>query len=237
LAGGDRATDYDMASTKERFRQVTREIETATLAAGRAAGSVQLLAVSKRQPVSAIAELAALGQTRFGENFVQEACEKIAALADHALEWHFIGRLQSNKTREVATHFDWVHSIDRLKIARRLNEQRPAAAAPLNVCIEVNVSDESAKGGIAVDAVPDFAQQIRTLPRLKLRGLMALPAPTEDVARQRESFAVLARLARRLADDDFDTLSMGTSGDFTAAIAEGATIVRVGTALFGPRSD
>lgn len=226
-----------MTSSPERFRQLKQEIETATLAAGRAPGSVQLLAVSKRQPVSAIAELAALGQRRFGENFVQEACAKIAALGDDALEWHFIGRLQSNKTREVATHFSWVHSVDRLKIARRLNDQRPAAAAPLNVCIEVNVSGESAKGGIAPDEVPQLARQIRALPRLSLRGLMALPAPTDNSARQRESFAVVARLAERLADTDFDTLSMGTSGDFAAAIAEGATVVRVGTALFGPRVD
>lgn len=237
LSGSDRETDSAMTSTNERFEQVTQQIETATRAAGRAPGSVRLLAVSKRQSVGAIAELAALGQTRFGENFVQEACAKIAALADYALEWHFIGRLQSNKTREVATHFSWVHSVDRVKIARRLNDQRPPAAPPLNICIEVNVSDESGKGGIAVDEVPAFAQQVRALPRLKLRGLMALPAPTDDVARQRESFAVLARLATNLADEDFDTLSMGTSGDFAAAIAEGATIVRVGTALFGPRGD
>lgn len=237
LTGSRGETDSDMSSTQERLRQLTQQIEAATRAAGRAPGSVQLLAVSKRQAVGAIAELAALGQTRFGENFVQEASAKIAALADYPLEWHFIGRLQSNKTREVATHFSWVHSVDRLKIARRLNDQRPPEAAPLNVCIEVNVSDEPGKGGIAVDAAADLVQQIRTLPRLKLRGLMALPAPTDDVGRQRESFAILARLAKSLADEDFDTLSMGTSGDFTAAIAEGATIVRVGTALFGSRAD
>lgn len=237
LSGGGRETDCTMTTTYERFGRVKQEIEAATAAAGRAPGSVQLLAVSKRQPAAAIAELAALGQTRFGENFVQEACAKIAALADHALEWHFIGQLQSNKTRDVAAHFSWVHSIDRLKIARRLSEQRPPAAPALNVCIEVNVSEESGKGGIAVDSVAEFARQIRALPRLKLRGLMALPAPTDDVARQRESFAVLARLAATLADEDFDTLSMGTSGDFAAAIAEGATMVRVGTALFGPRTD
>ena len=225
-----------MTSTSDRYEHVTGQIEAAARAAGRAPGSVQLLAVSKRQPVGAIAELAALGQIRFGENFVQEACAKIAALDGYALEWHFIGRLQSNKTREVATHFSWVHSIDRLKIARRLSEQRPATAPPLNVCIEVNISGESGKGGITMNEAPEFATQVRALPRLKLRGLMALPAPTEDVARQRESFALLARLAKRIADDDFDTLSMGTSGDFTAAIAEGATIVRVGTALFGPRA-
>jgi hypothetical protein len=225
-----------MTSTSDRYEHVTGQIEAAARAAGRAAGSVQLLAVSKRQPVGAIAELAALGQIRFGENFVQEACAKIAALDGYGLEWHFIGRLQSNKTREVATHFSWVHSIDRLKIARRLSEQRPATAPPLNVCIEVNISGESGKGGITMNEAPEFATQVRALPRLKLRGLMALPAPTEDVARQRESFALLARLAKRIADDDFDTLSMGTSGDFTAAIAEGATIVRVGTALFGPRA-
>jgi len=226
-----------MTSSSDRYQQLTEQIEAAARAAGRAAGSVQLLAVSKRQPVAAIAELAALGQMRFGENFVQEACAKIAALDGYALEWHFIGRLQSNKTREVATHFSWVHSIDRLKIARRLSEQRPSTAPPLNVCIEVNISGESGKGGITMDEAPEFAAQVRALPRLKLRGLMALPAPTDDVARQRESFALLARLADNIADDDFDTLSMGTSGDFTAAIAEGATIVRVGTALFGPRAD
>tara|TARA_R110002073_G_scaffold79585_3_gene191883 strand:+ start:769 stop:1503 length:735 start_codon:yes stop_codon:yes gene_type:complete len=237
LSGALRETDSDMTSTSDRYEHVTGQIEAAARAAGRAPGSVQLLAVSKRQPVGAIAELAALGQIRFGENFVQEACAKIAALDGYALEWHFIGRLQSNKTREVATHFSWVHSIDRLKIARRLSEQRPATAPPLNVCIEVNISGESGKGGITMDEAPEFAAQVRALPRLKLRGLMALPAPTGDVARQRESFALLARLAKHIADDDFDTLSMGTSGDFTAAIAEGATIVRVGTALFGPRAD
>ncbi|MGR9089180.1 MAG: YggS family pyridoxal phosphate-dependent enzyme [Gammaproteobacteria bacterium] len=226
-----------MTSAKERYRQVRQQIETAAIDAGRDPALVRLLAVSKRQPVSAIAELAALGHTRFGENFVQEACPKIAALCDHALEWHFIGRLQSNKTRDVAAHFSWVHSIDRLKIAQRLNDQRPTAAAPLNVCIEVNISGESGKGGIAAAELPGLAEQIRALPRLKLRGVMALPAPTDDIARQRDSFAALAELATSLADDDFDTLSMGTSGDFAAAIAEGATIVRIGTALFGPRTD
>ena len=164
-----------MTSTSDRYEHVTGQIEAAARAAGRAPGSVQLLAVSKRQPVGAIAELAALGQIGFGENFVQEACAKIAALDGYALEWHFIGRLQSNKTREVATHFSWVHSIDRLKIARRLSEQRPATAPPLNVCIEVNISGESGKGGITMDEAPEFAAQVRALPRLKLRGLMALP--------------------------------------------------------------
>ena len=226
-----------MTSANDRYQLLRQQIETAASAAGREPASVQLLAVSKRQPVDAIAELAALGQTRFGENFVQEACAKIAALRDLALEWHFIGRLQSNKTRDVATHFSWVHSVDRVKIAQRLNDQRPPAAAPLNVCIEVNISSEPGKGGVGTDELAGLAAQIRALPRLKLRGLMALPAPTDDIVRQRESFAALARLAASVADNDFDTLSMGTSGDFAAAIAEGATIVRVGTALFGPRAD
>ena len=226
-----------MIGVTENFRKIQDLLAKATADAGRSGDHIRLLAVSKRKPVEAILQAAAAGQRDFGENFVQEACAKIAALDGYALEWHFIGRLQSNKTREVATHFSWVHSIDRLKIARRLSEQRPSTAPPLNVCIEVNISGESGKGGITMDEAPEFAAQVRALPRLKLRGLMALPAPTDDVARQRESFALLARLADNIADDDFDTLSMGTSGDFTAAIAEGATIVRVGTALFGPRAD
>lgn len=237
LAAAADKQESDMTSANVRYAQVRQQIDSAAIDAGREPASVQLLAVSKRQPVGAIAELAALGQTRFGENFVQEAVPKITALREHALEWHFIGRLQSNKTREVATHFSWVHSVDRLKIARRLSDQRPPAAAPLNVCIEVKLSSESGKGGIAVNELPALAGQIRALPRLKLRGLMALPAPTDDSARQRDAFATLAALAAGVADDDFDTLSMGTSGDFVAAISEGATIVRIGTALFGPRAD
>lgn len=226
-----------MTSANERYAKILGDIEHAATAAGRDPASVLLLAVSKRQPVSAIAGLAALGQRRFGENFVQEASVKIATLADRELEWHFIGRLQSNKTREVAAHFAWMHSIDRLKIAQRLNDQRPTGAPPLNVCVEVNISGEPGKGGIDPDELPEFTGRLRAMPRLMVRGLMALPAPTDDYAAQRRAFRAVADLAATAGGNGLDTLSIGTSGDYQAAIAEGATIVRIGTALFGPRGE
>lgn len=200
-------------------------------------GSVALLAVSKTFPAAAIAALHARGQRCFGESYVQEALVKISELAPLDIEWHFIGRIQSNKTRDVAKHFSWVHGLDRLAIAQRLNDQRPAAAAPLNVCIEINVDDESSKAGVSLAALPELAHAIAGLPRLRLRGLMALPAPTAEFALQKAAFthAHAAMEDLRHHGLPLDTLSMGTSGDLEAAVAAGATIVRIGTALFGPR--
>lgn len=219
----------------ERYTQVRQRIRDAAVRYGRDPEGVQLLAVSKRQPLAAIREAAACGQRRFGENYLQEAAAKIADLSALSLEWHFIGQLQSNKTKQVATAFDWVHSVDRLKIAQRLNEQRPASAAPLNICIEVNLSGEGTKGGCSPAEVPDFVTRLRDFERLAVRGLMALPAPETDFARQRQAFRELYAIFAAVARPEFDTLSMGTSNDFEAAIAEGSTMVRIGTALFGPR--
>lgn len=207
------------------------------MAAGRLPDSVKLLAVSKTKPISAIREAAAAGQRDFGENYVQEGVEKILALADHGLVWHFIGPLQSNKTRSVAEHFDWVHSIERLKIAQRLSEQRPSHLAPLQVCVQVNVSGESSKSGCSPDEAADLCVAVAGLPRLQLRGLMAIPAPADDLAEQRRPCRQLREIyaalrARGLA---LDTLSMGMSHDMEAAILEGATLVRIGTAIFGER--
>ncbi|MCP5125259.1 MAG: YggS family pyridoxal phosphate-dependent enzyme [Gammaproteobacteria bacterium] len=201
--------------------------------------SVQLLAASKTQPATAIAALAAIGQRRFGENYLQEALDKMAGLKALDLEWHFIGPIQTNKTRGIAEHFAWVHSVDRLKIAERLNAQRPDELPPLNICLEVNLDQEPSKHGLDPSAVAEAARTIAALPRLRLRGLMAIPAPASDFDRQRQPFARLRELRDRLNADDglaLDTLSMGMSDDLEAAIAEGATLVRVGAALFGPRA-
>lgn len=203
----------------------------------RPSGSVQLLAVSKTQPVAAIAALAAAGQSAFGENYAQEALDKIAALATLGLEWHFIGPLQANKTRAVAERFAWVHSVDRLKIAERLSVQRPIELPPLNICLQVNIDREPAKHGLDPSEVAAVAQAVAVLPNLRLRGLMAIPAPVADFAAQRRPLARLRELQESLnsAGLALDTLSMGMSDDLEAAIAEGATWVRIGTALFGPR--
>jgi len=206
--------------------------------AQREPGAVKLLAVSKKQPVDKILEAAKDGQRDFGENFVQEGLEKIAMTASEDLVWHFIGHLQTNKTRAVAEHFDWVHTIDRQKTAARLSRQRPAEKPPLNVCLQVNLDDEAAKSGISPDALPELARAVQDLPNLKLRGLMCLPATRNTPEEQREPFARLRELAESLAANgiEIDTLSMGMSGDYDAAIAEGATLVRIGTAIFGPRT-
>ena len=200
-------------------------------------GAVRLLAVSKTQPAAAIAALTAAGQTGFGENYVQEALDKMAELAALALEWHFIGPVQTNKTRSVAENFAWIHSIDRLSIAERLSAQRPATLPPLNVCLQVNLDREATKHGLDEDAVGVVARAVAVLPRLRLRGLMAIPAPTADFAAQRCAFARVRRVQEQLiaAGLALDTLSMGMSDDLEAAVAEGATVVRIGTALFGPR--
>ena len=221
-----------------RLRAVQAQVARAADEAGRDAASVCLLAVSKTFDAAAVRGLAACGQREFGENYLQEALEKQAALRDLPLEWHFIGPIQSNKTRAIAENFSWVHSVDRLKIAERLSAQRPAGLPPLQVCIEVNVSGEASKGGVAPAELPALAAAVAALPGLQLRGLMAIPAPTSDVAAQRAAFRQVRELydalrARGLA---LDTLSMGMSGDLEAAILEGATIVRIGTALFGERT-
>lgn len=213
-------------------------IARAAEAAGRDAAEVRLLAVSKTWPADSVREAAAAGQRAFGENYVQEGAEKVDALAGLGLEWHFIGPLQSNKTRLVANRFVWVHSIDRLKIAERLSAQRDAHLPLLDVCIQVNVSGEASKSGVAPGELPELAHAVAGLPRLRLRGLMAIPEPTSDVALQRARFATLRQLRDQLNADGLalDTLSMGMSDDLEAAIAEGSTMVRVGTAIFGSRS-
>jgi pyridoxal phosphate enzyme (YggS family) len=227
-----------MTTIMANLQAVRDRVAAAALAAGRRADAVAVLAVSKTWPAASVREAAAAGQRAFGENYVQEGGDKIAALAGLGLEWHFIGPLQSNKTRAVAAHFDWVHSIDRLRLAERLSAQRDAAAAPLNVCIQVNVSGERSKSGVAPDAVRDLACAVASLPRLRLRGLMCIPEPSRDEAVLRARFAMLRRLRDELAAHGLalDTLSMGMSDDLEAAIAEGSTIVRIGTAIFGSRA-
>lgn len=221
----------------DRLRAVRDRIHAAEQRFQRPPGAVRLLAVSKTQPVTAVAAMAAAGQTGFGENYVQEALDKMTELAALALEWHFIGPIQANKTRPIAERFAWVHSVDRLKLAERLSAQRPASLPPLNVCLQVNIDREPTKHGLDPAEVSAIAAAVAVLPRLRLRGLMAIPAPTTDFAAQRPAFARLRILQDQLtaAGLALDTLSMGMSDDLEAAIAEGATLVRVGTALFGPR--
>ncbi|MCO7544998.1 YggS family pyridoxal phosphate-dependent enzyme [Stutzerimonas nitrititolerans] len=224
-----------MSTIANNIAKVAARIREAAQAAGRDPDTVGLLAVSKTQPAGAIREANGAGLSDFGENYLQEALEKQADLADLALTWHFIGPIQSNKTRAIAEHFDWVHSVDRLKIAQRLSEQRPTELPPLNVCLQVNVSGEASKSGCAPQDVAELARAIATLPNLRLRGLMAIPEPTDDRAEQHAAFARLRQLQQTLALE-LDTLSMGMSQDLEAAIAEGATWVRIGTALFGARA-
>ncbi len=205
--------------------------------AGRDPDSVRLLAVSKKQPLDAVRAAADLGQRDFGENTVQEGLEKIQAAADERLIWHFIGHLQSNKTRVVAENFHWVHTIDKPKTANRLSSQRPPELGPLSVCLQVNIDNEPSKSGTSIDAVPELAAACSELPNIRLRGLMCLPAIREGFEAQRRPFARLRELAETLQDSGLpiDTLSMGMTADYRAAIFEGATIVRIGTAVFGPR--
>jgi PLP dependent protein len=229
-----------MSSIPANLQQVGGRIAASCAAARRPVQSVTLLAVSKTQPSSVVRDAFNAGQRSFGENYVQEALDKIAALHDLRadVQWHLIGPLQSNKTKAVAEAFDWVHSVDRLKVAERLSAQRPPAMTPLNVCLQVNVSGEASKSGVMPAEVAALAQAVARLPGLKLRGLMSIPEPTDDVALQRQQHASLAALLHRLNADhalQLDTLSMGMSADLDAAIAEGATIVRVGTAIFGSR--
>jgi pyridoxal phosphate enzyme (YggS family) len=221
----------------DNITKLTDRMRLATEINGRDATSVTLLAVSKTQPGSAIRIAAASGITNLGENYLQEALDKMTVLADLPLCWHFIGPIQSNKTRSIAEHFDWVHSVDRLKIARRLSEQRPAEMPPLQVCLQLNISGESSKSGVSPDALAQLAAAVDELPALRLRGLMAIPAASTDIAVQRRSFAQLRHCLEALQATlpGLDTLSMGMSADLESAIAEGATIVRIGTGVFGPR--
>ena len=221
-----------------RLQNLVERIARAARAAGRDPAGVRLLAVSKTWPADSVREAAEAGQRAFGENYVQEGVAKVEALAGLGLEWHFIGPLQSNKTRLVANSFAWVHSVDRLKVAERLSGQRDVHLPPLEVCIQVNVSGEASKSGAAPDEVPELARAVAALPRLRLRGLMAIPEPTSDVALQRARFASLRQLRDQLNAGglQLDTLSMGMSDDLEAAIAEGSTMVRVGTAIFGGRA-
>ncbi|MEZ5523753.1 MAG: YggS family pyridoxal phosphate-dependent enzyme [Pseudomonadales bacterium] len=225
-------------SIAENISQVSSRIRAAENAAGRIPGIVQLIAVSKTRTANEVRKAVAAGARHIGENYLQEALDKQSELAGEDIVWHFIGPIQSNKTSAIANHFDWVHSIDRLKIARRLNDQRETGKAPLNVCIQVNISDETTKSGVPLAELPALAKQIAELPNLKLRGLMAIPSPnqpeaslTRDFARMKQSLAALNRGGLEL-----DTLSMGMSGDLEAAIAAGSTMVRIGTAIFGPRN-
>jgi pyridoxal phosphate enzyme (YggS family) len=228
-----------MATIADNLHQVRLRIERACADAGRPAQSVKLLAVGKTFPPDALRAAFDAGARCFGENYVAEAIDKISVLADlrERIEWHLIGPLQANKTRVVAEHFDWVHSVDRLKIAQRLSEQRPAQLPPLQLCLQVNISGEASKSGLAIDEVPEGARAVAALPRVRLRGLMAIPAPAADVAAQRAPHARLRALLLQLQHEGLalDTLSMGMTADLEAAIAEGATIVRVGTAIFGAR--
>jgi PLP dependent protein len=227
-----------MAPIAANLQAVRARVERAARAAGRVPGEIVLVAASKTFPAEHIAQAHAAGQRAFGENYAQEAVDKITKLAHLRLEWHFIGPIQSNKTAAIASHFQWVHSVERGKIAQRLNAARPEKLPPLDVCIQVNVSGEGSKSGVAPGEEVALADAIAGLPRLKLRGLMAIPEPTTDTALARRRCALLRELKERLAARGhvLDTLSMGMSDDLEAAIAEGATMVRVGTAIFGPRS-
>lgn len=226
-----------MTTIAATLQAVHDRIARASQAAGRRADEIQLIAVSKTVPADRIAEAYRCGQRAFGESYVQEALAKIATLRDLPLEWHYIGPIQSNKTRAIAEHFHWVHSIDRVKIAERLAAARPRDMPPLEVCIQLNVSGEATKGGVAPGGELALARAIAALPQLKLRGLMAIPEPTDDVSVQRERYAAVrqARDALVAAGFPLDTLSMGMSDDLEAAVAEGATFVRIGTAIFGAR--
>lgn len=227
-----------MSAIATNLQAVQTRISTAARAAGRPPESIALLAVSKTWPLASVIDAAAAGQRAFGENYVQEGVDKASATVDRNLDWHFIGPLQSNKTRPVAEHFAWVHSIDRLKIAERLSAQRPADLPPLQVCVQVNVSGEASKSGCQPAEALALCQAVAALPRLTLRGLMAIPEPADDEAGQRAPFRQLREIFEtiRAAGLPLDTLSMGMSHDLEAAIAEGATIVRIGTAIFGERN-
>lgn len=224
-----------MDSLAERLQTVRSQIRHATSIAGRPHDSVQLLAVSKTKPAEAIAELYSFGQRHFAENYLQEARNKQQQLSAFNISWHFIGPIQSNKTKPIASHFDWVHSVDRLKIAERLSEQRPEHLPPLNICLQVNISDETSKSGVSIAELPELVETISLLPRLRLRGVMAIPEPKDDYQQQRQPYRQLYQAVQQLDRPELDCFSFGMSGDLKAAIMEGATMVRIGTALFGER--
>jgi len=230
-----------MSLIPQNLQALATTIVAAAQEAGRPAESVQLLAVSKTFGADAVLEAVAAGQRAFGENYLQEGVDKIKAVQEAGappLEWHFIGPIQSNKTRPIAEHFDWVHTVEREKIAQRLSEQRPAGLAPLQICLQVNISGEASKSGVTPQELSALAHKVAALPNLTLRGLMAIPEPVEDYAQQRAAFAALRALYQQLRAEGLalDTLSMGMSADLRAAIVEGATIVRVGSAIFGSRN-
>lgn len=226
-----------MTTIAERLQAVQACIHAAEADAGRQSGAVSLLAVSKAHSAAAVRDAFLAGQKLFGENYLQEALDKQAELVDLAIEWHFIGPIQSNKTQAIAQHFAWVHGVDRLKIAERLSAARPDHLPPLQICIQVNVSNEASKSGVMPAELNALAAAVAKLPHLQLRGLMAIPAPTSEIEMQRKQFRMVRELYETLRGQGFalDTLSMGMSEDFPAAIAEGATIVRVGSAIFGAR--
>lgn len=226
-----------MTTIAERLQAVKARIHAAEDKAQRPAGSVSLLAVSKAHPAGSIREAFIAGHRLFGENYLQEALDKQAALQDLDIEWHFIGPIQSNKTQPIARHFSWVHGVDRSKIAERLNAARPAGSSPLNICLQVNISNEDSKSGVMPGDLPALAETVRQLPNLRLRGLMAIPSPTNDIELQHKQFRMVHELYMQLSAQGhtLDTLSMGMSDDFQAAIEEGATIIRIGSAIFGAR--
>lgn len=217
------------------LKQLHTQIQQAEITYQRQAGSVRLLAVSKSKPVSMIIEAYQAGQRHFGENYLQEALSKQQALGAFDIAWHFIGPIQSNKTKAIARHFDWVHSVDSLKIARRLSEQRPHNLAPLNICLQVNISEEPSKSGIQLNELAELVEQVILLPHIKLRGVMAIPAPSHSFEQQCQPYKTLYQAVKQLNKPEIDTFSFGMSDDLDAAIAQGSTIVRIGTALFGTR--
>ncbi len=225
-----------MNKIEQRFNTITSLIREAELSANRNPNSVQLLAVSKTKPASDIESAYQIGQQHFGESYVQEAITKQQELTDYDIIWHFIGPIQSNKTKLIATHFDWVHSVDRLKIAKRLSEQRPLNHPSLNICLQVNISGEDSKSGVMLDQLPQLINEVNNLPNLKLRGVMAIPEPETDFIAQRKPYKRLYQAIMQLNIPELDTFSFGMSGDLKAAIVEGSTVVRIGTALFGARS-
>ena len=225
-----------MSSIANKLKKIHSEIRQAESHAQREKASVQLLAVSKTKPSTDIIQAYQAGQRHFGESYCQEALIKQQELGSYQITWHFIGPIQSNKTRQIASHFSWVHSVDRLKIAKRLSEQRPMSLPPLNICIQVNISNEASKSGFQLAELPTIIEQISLLPNIKLRGVMAIPQPVADYELQRLPYRQLYQSVMALAKPEIDTFSFGMTGDLQAAIAEGATIVRVGTALFGARA-
>ncbi len=224
-----------MKTLQTKWRQIKARIHQAERKAGRVEGSALLLAVSKTKSAAAIATLYKIGQRHFAESYIQEALAKQKALSAFDISWHFIGPIQSNKSKWIARQFSWVHSVDRLKIARRLSEQRPDNLPDLNICLQVNISNEPSKSGVSLDELPQLVEQVKQLQRLKLRGVMAIPEPADEFDKQRQPFSALYQAVQALNDPGLDTFSFGMSQDLEAAIAEGSTMVRIGSALMGPR--